>query len=800
MTETAPLPRPTRLRSTFALFAALLAGPAAAVTPDQLPPVDEVFVLSAQATDAGRINVQWKIANGYYLYRHRTSVQADAGFTAGALQLPKGKAYRDEFFGDVETYRGQLVATLPGTANAERTTLTIKYQGCADAGICYPPQTRRITVALPAAAQAPVVAFGNAGGGAPLAGAGWAGTATGTDALPLPPEQAYGFEAIAGDGNTLLLRFTPARGYYLYRDKTRLALDAAAARAGLRLGAPRWPKGTAHQDEYFGRTTVYFDQIDVPVPVVRTRTDAVDLRLTATFQGCQNDGICYPPMTRTVAVSLPRGTVTPADAAGLATGAVGNGTTLSGTDAAVTPPGTIASDDGTAAAGPAASSVADSTAANTGTAAPGHAPAANSASALGAAPRGADLSLWSALLLALLGGLILNLMPCVLPVLSLKALSLAGNGQDPTRARRHALWYTAGVMLSFAALGAIALALRHAGLALGWGFQLQQPVVIAVLALVMFGLGLSMSGVWHVGGRWTGAGHALTTQSGPMGDFFTGVLAVVVATPCTAPFMGAALAWAFTASTGTAIAVFLALGLGLALPFLLIGFIPGLAHRLPRPGEWMETFKQALAFPMYLTAAWLAWVLARQRGADAVGWWLMAAVLLAFAAWAWTRSRRTGHRWATASALLALLALAWPLHTIHGLPRPTAQVTAPSAPAEGITAVPYSEQRLADLRAANRVVFVNMTADWCVTCKVNEKSVFKGVAFREAMEAANAVYMVGDWTDVDPTLTAFLQRYKAVGVPLYVMFPRGGGEGRVLPTVLTEGLVEGALREAAAAP
>ena len=788
MTESAAFPRAKRLRSTLALFAALLAGPATAVTPDQLPPVDEVFVLSAQAVDAGRISVQWKIADGYYLYRHRTAVQADAGFTAGALQLPKGKAYRDEFFGDVETYRGTLVATLPGMANAERTTLTIKYQGCADAGICYPPQTRRVTVSLPATAAAPLVSFGNAGGGGTQTGAGWLGKATGADALPLPPEQAYGFEAIAGDGNTLLLRFTPARGYYLYRDKTRLTLDAAATRAGLRLGAPRWPKGTAHEDEYFGRTTVYFNQIDVPVSVMRTRTDPVDLRLTATFQGCQNNGICYPPMTRTVAVALPRGTLTPAAATEAASAVAGSEVSEpaagTGTD---TPAGV---DSGEGAAAPTAESR-SGTAPRTATEA-----STSIADPAGSAPKGADLTLWSALVLALLGGLVLNLMPCVLPVLSLKALSLAGNAHDPARARRHALWYTAGVMLSFALLGAIALALRHAGLALGWGFQLQQPVVIAVLALVIFALGLSMSGVWHVGGRWTGAGHALTTQSGPMGDFFTGVLAVVVATPCTAPFMGAALAWAFAAPSGTAIAVFLALGLGLALPFLLIGFVPALANRLPRPGEWMETFKQALAFPMYLTAAWLAWVLARQRGADAVGWWLLAAVLLAFAIWAWTRSRRTGHRWATVTALLALLALAWPLHTIHGLPRPAAQTT-PSAPTDGLAAVPYGEQRLADLRAANRVVFVNVTADWCVTCKANEKTVFKGNGFRRAMEAADAVYMVGDWTDVDPTLTAFLQRHKAVGVPLYVVFPRGGGEGRVLPTVLTEATVEAALREAA---
>ncbi|HEY1140942.1 MAG TPA: thioredoxin family protein, partial [Lysobacter sp.] len=413
-----------------------------------------------------------------------------------------------------------------------------------------------------------------------------------------------------------------------------------------------------------------------------------------------------------------------------------------------------------------------------------------------AAPRGTSLTLFSALVLALLGGLVLNLMPCVLPVLSLKALSLAGNGEDPARARRHALWYTAGVVLSFVLLGGLALALREAGLALGWGFQLQQPLVVALLALLMFGLGLSMSGVWHVGGRWTGMGHALTTRSGPLGDFFTGVLAVVVATPCTAPFMGAALAWAFTAPPLIALLVFVVLGLGLALPFLLIGFIPALAHRLPRPGAWMETFKQALAFPLYLTAAWLAWVLTRQRGADAIGWWLFAAVLLAFAAWAWTRARTTGHRWALVASVLAAIALVWPLRVIHTMPRPVA-ASALTAPSDGITPVAFSEQRLADLRAAGRVVFVNMTADWCVTCKANERAVFRTDAFRDAMAKANAVYMVGDWTDVDPALTAFLQRYKAVGVPLYVVFPRNGGGGKVLPVVLTRDSVGEALAEAA---
>src|SRR5690606_7267738 len=233
------------------------------------------------------------------------------------------------------------------------------------------------------------------------------------------------------------------------------------------------------------------------------------------------------------------------------------------------------------------------------------------------------------LLLALGGGLILNLMPCVLPVLSLKALSLAQSGAGRGAARRHALAYTAGVLLSMLALGALVLALRHAGLALGWGFQLQQPLVLAGLALVMFALGLSLSGLWQANVGLGQRSGALLQGDGIRADFFTGVLAVVLATPCTAPFMGAALAYAFTGPTAGALLVFLVLGLGLALPFLLIGFVPSFARLLPKPGAWMETLKQLLAFPLYATAAWLVWVLAKQRGADAVGMWLAAAIVLA---------------------------------------------------------------------------------------------------------------------------------------------------------------------------
>ena len=335
--------------------------------------------------------------------------------------------------------------------------------------------------------------------------------------------------------------------------------------------------------------------------------------------------------------------------------------------------------------------------------------------------------------------------------------------------------------------------MRKAGLALGWGFQLQQPLVVALLALVVFAFGLSLSGLWYANVGIGPRGSALVQRDGVSGDFFTGVLAVVLATPCTAPFMGAALGYAFTGPTVGGMLVFLMLGLGLALPFLLIGFVPAFARLLPKPGAWMETLKQLLAFPMYATAAWLVWVLAKQRGADAAGLWMAAAIALALGAWAWTRLRSGGGRGWLVVALAALLGTAWPLLKLQQLPKPEATAAATRS---GIASVAFSEQSLADLRAQGRVVFVNMTADWCVSCKANEKTVFARAGFRNALEAADAVYMVGDYTDVDPAITAYLQRHKAVGVPLYVIYPRGGGEGRILPVILTPGIAEGALAQA----
>jgi thiol:disulfide interchange protein DsbD len=705
-------------RWLLALAAALLLSPAAqAVDEADLLPIDQAFALSAKANDRGRLEFTWQIADGYYLYRHRMGAEPQAGFTASApLALPPGTAYTDEFFGDVETYRGTVTGTLDGTASADTVQVKVKYQGCADIGICYPPHTQLLTVALPAAGAARSGAL-IPGLGAPRGNTLPGGTAGASDALPLPEAEAFRFEAIVGSPDELLLRFTPAPGYYLYRDRTELSLEAGGARAG----GIAWPASQPHVDEHFGEVQVFFDQVDATLPLVRTDAGAMPATLTVTFQGCQEDGICYPPMTRTVALQLPAGGTVAADAA------------------RETPPARAA------------------------------------------------ISLGLALLLALGGGVILNLMPCVLPVLSLKALSLAqGGGQ----AKRQALWYTAGVLASFAAVGAIALALRQAGLALGWGFQLQQPGVIAALALVMIAIGLSLSGVVSFGTSLAGAGQKLTEKSGPAGDFFTGVLAVVVASPCTAPFMGGALAFAFAAPPAVAILVFVFLGLGLALPFLLIGFVPALASRLPRPGAWMDTFKQVLAFPMYLTAVWLLWVLAKQRGADAIGLVLVGAVVLALGLWWWEKARWQEKVLPRMLAVALVVASLWTVVVVQRMPAPERAAQAEA----GVVA--YSADALAQLRRDGRVVFVNMTADWCVTCKANEKTVLAREGFRTALDAAGAVYMKGDWTDVDPAITAFLESHGAVGVPLYVVYPRSG-DPVVLPTVLTQDIVAQALAEAA---
>ena len=791
------------MKTLFARGAAVcallwLSLPAFALDEKDLLPVDQAFALTASAPERGQIQLQFKIAPGYYLYRHRTTVKADPAFNAAALQMPAGKKHHDDFFGEVETYRERLQATLPGapTDAAGTISLEVRYQGCADAGVCYPPQKRVVQVTLPgaggAAAALPTArATGASAFNNPLAGAGSSGGlrlpgTSNSQALPLPSEQAFGFDAIASDGNTLLLRFSPAPGYYLYRDRTSLKLEGST---GVLADKPRWPQAQSHRDEHFGDVAVYFNQVEVPVPLRRSRAEAVDSTLVVTFQGCQTDGICYPPMTRRVKLSIPAGKANstsdapaardevirslPASAAA-STREGANGTPLR---LLPTVPNDAPANTGTADA---------SSGARDAFAADAQQDNALRTKAPSRVPK-TDSSLLWVLLLALGGGLVLNLMPCVLPILSLKVLSLAQSGESPERARSHAMWYTLGVLVAFAVIGALMVGLRMLGNAVGIGFQLQHPGVVAALAYIMFAVGLSLSGVFTMGGGIGNFGQSLARRSGPAGDFFTGVLACVVGSACVGPFFGPAVAYAFVAPPVAAMLVFLFLGLGLALPFLLIGFVPALARRLPKPGQWMETLKHVLAFPMYAAALWLLWVLGKQRGVDGMALALGGLLLLTGGLWLFERSRWRSQR---AAGLLGVLLVIAALVPVWGVTQLAPPARAAQASSENV--VEYSPQMLDRLRADNRVVFVNMTADWCVSCKANERAVLSRPEFKELLKRTNAVYMRGDYTNVDPQITAFLDEHKAVGVPLYVVYGPGAPP-TVLPTVLTQALVEEAL-------
>ncbi|BAU93254.1 cytochrome c biogenesis protein transmembrane region [Methylorubrum populi] len=427
---------------------------------------------------------------------------------------------------------------------------------------------------------------------------------------------------------------------------------------------------------------------------------------------------------------------------------------------------------------------------------PEPAPAPTAAAAVPAAPETPPataaeetLTLWSAAGLALLGGLLLNLMPCVFPVLSIKVLSLVRQaGESATRVRLHGLAYTAGVLASFLGLAGLLIALKAGGAGIGWGFQLQSPVVVALLAYGLFAMGLSLSGVVHLGGGIAGLGDGLTRRAGYQGSFFTGVLATLVATPCTAPFMGAAVGFALTQSPLTALTVFASLGLGLALPFLGLTLFPQALRLLPRPGAWMDVLKGALAFPVYATVAWLVWVLAQQVGPDGLLAGLTGLVLVALAAWAWERARHAGRLGTGLSRAAALVALAASLGLVAVLDGDRA--TARAALAQGEEA--FTQARLDRLRAEGRTVFVDMTAAWCITCQVNERTVIARDAVQAAFRAGQVAYLKGDWTNQNPEITRLLERHGRSGVPLYLVY-RGMGEAQVLPQILTEGIVLAAI-------
>jgi len=392
--------------------------------------------------------------------------------------------------------------------------------------------------------------------------------------------------------------------------------------------------------------------------------------------------------------------------------------------------------------------------------------------------------------LAFIGGLILNLMPCVLPVLSMKAIGMvsAAASGHAGELKSHGLWYTGGVLVSFLALAFVILAVRQATGFATLGFQLQHAPTVAVLALIMFGVGLWLMGFFELGTSITNTGSGLAGRGGAMGAFFTGVLAAVVGAPCVGPFLGAALGAVMSQPASAVIAVFLAMGFGMALPFLILSFVPGLHRLLPKPGKWMDTLKQAFAFPMFLTAAWLLAVLADLAGAGAVGWTLAGATALGFAVWV----ARGGGKVRRALALAAL-AIGFGLPAVQAnVPAGTA-VRGPSVPAYAEAV--WSPAEVSAQLDRGRPVFVDFTASWCASCQVNKLTTLSTKRVKAAFEAADVAFLVADFTQKDPVIAEELRRRGRAGVPMYLWYPAGSREPQVLPELLTQelviGLVEG---------
>ena len=439
-------------------------------------------------------------------------------------------------------------------------------------------------------------------------------------------------------------------------------------------------------------------------------------------------------------------------------------------------------------------------------AAPGHLPAA----AAGLGPINATKvgfaggEGWTALAFAagaaFLGGIVLNLMPCVFPILSMKALALASHAGETRRSRLHGLAFLIGVLATFVALAAALIAAKAAGGAVGWGFQLQSPGVVAALALAMLLIGLNLSGLYEAGLSLQNAA-SRAGGSGLLGSVLTGALAVVVAAPCTAPFMAGAIAYALTQPELEALIIFAALGLGFAAPFTLIAMAPALLARLPRPGPWMEALKKALAFPMYGAAAWLLYVLTLQAGTTAMAALLAAAVVLALAAWlygAGQRAQISGKRPLVVYGLSLLAAIAGIAFAVGGVEAGAAPATA-AATSTSLPEQPYSAARLASLQAEGRPVFVDFTAAWCITCQVNERTSLTTPEVLKAFARTHAVYLKADWTRRDAEIAQTLSQHGRAGVPLYLVYGKGGGEPQTLPQILTSGTVVAALDKAAGA-
>ncbi|PEI06116.1 cytochrome C biogenesis protein [Pantoea agglomerans] len=404
----------------------------------------------------------------------------------------------------------------------------------------------------------------------------------------------------------------------------------------------------------------------------------------------------------------------------------------------------------------------------------------------------------TAIAAAFLGGIILNLMPCVFPVISLKALSLIRHHESPSHARAEGLAFLLGVVVTMVALTAVLLLARAGGASVGWGFQLQSPLVIAALILVMLGSALNLLGLFEVGLSIQRVGEVGGERGGLVGSALTGALAIIVATPCSAPFMASAVGYALTQPPLVSVVIFLSLALGFAAPFTLISFFPVLARILPKPGAWMITLKQGLAFPMLGAVGWLIWVLERQAGSAALAAILVCCLLFSFAAWLYgmaQKRRMMGQRHVVLHVATAffLALVVVPLLNLNSFATAPAETEAASPAA---AAVAWSPQNVDAIKGQGKPILVNFTASWCITCQVNDRTSLSTQAVKAAMARTSTIYMVADSTKYNPDVEQALSDFGRGGLPLYVVYPADGGKPVVLPQVLTPGIVISALDQA----
>lgn len=537
---------------------------------------------------------------------------------------------------------------------------------------------------------------------------------TNTPARFLPVDQAYQLSPSI-KGRLLTIDWSIAPGYYLY--KHRFSVNSANRPNPASSLELMYEQGKHVYDEYYDKDLeVYYQHTQI-------RTELPDhlyaplITLRVMSQGCADAGLCYPPRTEYLSVNVATGTVEVLDLNPATTESI--------------------------------------------------------ASPLGNGLSTTTYNLGFILLLAFAGGIILNLMPCVFPVLSIKVMATTAAHLGEHNKHLHSIAYAAGIILSFMSIAGIMLVLKNAGRAVGWGFQLQSPIFVALLAYLLFIIAQSFSGQLDIGRRWMNVGQSMTTGSGIISSFMTGVLATVVASPCTAPFMGTALGFTLTQPAAINMAVFATLGLGMALPFLLLSWIPGLMEKLPAPGPWMNTFSQLLAFPLYASVIWLLWVLGHQTSVDHAIIVSLGILLLAFAIFLHRHTKRI------AGVAIAILALAGSL---------SLAISPDSTNRENLWQ-PYSSAKLAQLQNSGDAIFVNLTADWCITCLVNEKIALNSEAFREALKSRQITYLKGDWTNDNPEITALLHKYGRSGVPLYLYFDSEGNPARILPQLLSPKLV-----------